>query len=201
MINFFKQRLFQRGEAQGFPFVFVGVLLSFLLSGCLPTPKPDPINESGGTSASSQGSASASQSSVDSQNPEAEKAKVLGQDSNGDGIRDDVEKWLKGQIFDDKRVNKALNELARAYQSELEHAYHLPKSRKATRRAIQATDCIYSLMGPKIGHQLRDELKKKVFDTPLRQKWGRRIQRNFQGEQIPPVKDYSPEANCPFLND
>ncbi len=50
---------------------------------------------------------------------EAGKKTVVGVDSDGDGVRDDVQRWIYARYPDDESKRKALRQMARSYQADL----------------------------------------------------------------------------------
>lgn len=127
----------------------------------------------------------------------------LGVDSDKSGIRDDVQEWIESlpyeRYIEGEHLKKALIHLSRAYQQELGSAHELSASREATHEVIKAIDCLYSLIGPEQGQELRNELRDRTYDSARRKSWREIVLRNFESQPIADLGEADPKKLCPWM--
>lgn len=121
------------------------------------------------------------------------------------GIRPDVREWIESRPYENYQnaelLKRALIELAERYQREMASADQLSASRQASREVIAATDCLYSLIGPEVGAQLRDRLQQRTYNTAARKELRQRALQNFEGESIPTLSDdIDPSQICHWMD-
>lgn len=84
--------------------------------------------------------------------PQTDGAWHMGADSNKNGVRDDIEKWIDSRFKDDLATKKAMMKLASIDPAKCEFKYHLGCLRQVTDDALL----------------IQLELIEKTLDTPQR---------------------------------
>lgn len=117
------------------------------------------------------------------------------------GIREDIYFEIERLSLSSEKslLKKALFELALSFQDELLHAHQLEASRQSTRAVIRATDCLYSLVGPKEGQRMRNRIRDLTFNSPRNRRWREVIQQNFEGQPIKALSSVEPEVLCSWI--
>ena len=123
---------------------------------------------------------------------------VLGADKNGDGVRDDVESYIRKTYSSSgqARLRAALLEVARSAQALLHAAENeSPKMAKYVKAYLGARNCVYSLFSEKAVDYLL-ALHGEIFNTPQRFELYLKASKTFNG-QLYRVPD-NPADVCKF---
>lgn len=92
---------------------------------------------------------------------------LAGVDSDGDGVRDDVQRFIALTYADSAKVQAAATQIARSYLSQLVDASNAALSEIASRSTLYAIDCLYytsSATAP----QLLNQIEAQVLNTSQR---------------------------------
>jgi len=107
---------------------------------------------------------------------EAGKATLAGIDSDGDGVRDDVQRWIALTYPNSQKTRAALRQMAQAMQNILLNAADVANARVNADIADNAADCISYVRESMLGlagsdaYSLKEELRAVYLNTLLRTK-------------------------------
>jgi hypothetical protein len=99
--------------------------------------------------------------------PVLENGTLEGVDSDADGIRDDVQRYIAVTYSSCARTRAALTQLARAVQSALLGADSREASLAHMEQLVRATECLFSIM-PDDAEEVKERLIAKIVDTETR---------------------------------
>lgn len=120
---------------------------------------------------------------------------LLGIDSDGDGIRDDVQRYLNETYSNQPNVRMALEQLAKAYQSVFSTVSNKEENIKAIFKQVNAIACLTGIDGrhaPSKGKQLAG----RVLNTKERLIVQKKADLNFSGQNIQAPNDLN--STCEF---
>ncbi len=132
--------------------------------------------------------------------PGPENNKTLaGIDSDKDGIRDDVQRWINAHYHKKPNLQKALKQFARSRQIELLSAHDKEKSIKATHKVVHDIDCIYYLIPQtKNARKVSQNVTAIILNTSKRIDTSYDISHNFHGEVTGGPLDEDMRKHCHF---
>jgi hypothetical protein len=100
---------------------------------------------------------------------EAGKATLEGIDSDDDGVRDDVQRYIVLTYPDSEKTRAGLTQYAQAAQQTLLDADNEARSIANANERVRAIDCLRYILGSVDSASLiRDELKAKFLNTTVR---------------------------------
>ncbi|MEP7162787.1 MAG: hypothetical protein ABI747_03420, partial [Candidatus Moraniibacteriota bacterium] len=118
---------------------------------------------------------------------EAGKATIEGIDSNGNGVRDDIERWIAVKYPNSEKTRAGLVQEARAFQKALTSVQDTPSASAAFDEIAMGTECLSYLVGP---YQMREV--DKAFLTQMLNTSGRIRANHAWQNLLPAVQSYSP---------
>lgn len=92
------------------------------------------------------------------------KTTLLGIDSDTDGVRDDIQRWIYLSYPDEEAVRLALTQIAMEYQGLLEQADDESAALEHANRMSRHGECLHYLKG-RISGDLMSELKARILNT------------------------------------
>jgi hypothetical protein len=128
---------------------------------------------------------------------EAGKATLEGIDSDGDGARDDVQRWIGLTLTAQLDVRKALLQLGTAEQSFLISSLDRDSLRQVWAKNTAATDCLESVAGRDVA-TLGSELHALMLNTRIRSQAYFEALRVKGAEVIVLGNDEQLRSNCTF---
>jgi hypothetical protein len=98
---------------------------------------------------------------------DAGKETIEGIDSDHDGVRDDVQRWIYAYLPNDRKKQMALRQVARYFQDSLRDDYDRLEVRNKNQVLLErALDCRFSLFTDELhGYVETEYLKAKVLNT------------------------------------
>lgn len=116
---------------------------------------------------------------------EAGMLTLEGIDSDNDGVRDDVQRWIIINHRDSEKTMEALAQAARASQVDLITAFvDKTKSIEATHQIFRASRCLDYLFGLDKQIELNKLMKSQILNTDARIRANIRANANFNGQTI-----------------
>lgn len=89
---------------------------------------------------------------------------LLGVDSDSDGVRDDIQRYIQFTYPDDNLIRSALREYAKQYQILLPTAGDREASFRNAKRLTKDGNCVYAINRPEAWNMLR-ELRARILNT------------------------------------
>lgn len=114
--------------------------------------------------------------------PKKNNSTVAGVDSDSDGIRDDVQRWINETYSSQQKLKMAMRQYAIAYQLNLLTVDNKELSIHTTFKTFEADDCLEGLMGLDHGIDARDKLIFKFLNTKDRLIAEKKADLNFHGQ-------------------
>lgn len=136
--------------------------------------------------------------------PDSKKndATVAGVDSDGDGIRDDIQRWINEEYASQPKVKMAVREIAMGRQLDLLSAGNKEQSIIVSKRVLDNDNCLYSILGIDAGAIIVRELKSKLLNTKDRLYAEMKANSNFSGQSYRlPSTPEGEKALCAFNPD
>lgn len=128
---------------------------------------------------------------------EAGMLTLEGIDSNNDGVRDDVERWIIINYGDSEKTMSALAQAARVSQERLLNAaVDKTKSIEASYKVFRASDCLEYVKGLKPAIELYNLLDIQLLNTDARIRANIKASANFSG-QVVELQDRQ-KTDCDF---
>lgn len=114
--------------------------------------------------------------------PKKNDATVGGVDSDNDGIRDDVQRWINETYSSQPNVKLAMKQYAVAFQQKLLTVDNKEQNIRMTYLAFEASDCLEGLIGLDPGFEAANKLMAKYLNTKERLVAKKKASLNFHGE-------------------
>ena len=134
--------------------------------------------------------------------PKLNDKTVAGIDSDGDGIRDDIQRWINEKYADKPRTKMAIKQLAMSKQLDLISVSDKAQSIIAGRKMLDDLDCLSYVVGNEQLDNINREIKYKMLNTKDRQYAEIKANANFSGLSIPVrYKEEDKKARCEFNPD
>ncbi len=121
---------------------------------------------------------------------------LLGPDKNNDGVRDDIEYWIKKNV-EDENVKTASLLYAKYYRLMIKNVDDRHESIKYTKKKGQLSSCIFELIGLHREMKLIDKIVSLFNNSKVRFKAHWKADRNFRG-QLSTQQGSNAEGTCPF---
>jgi hypothetical protein len=135
-------------------------------------------------------------------NPKLNDKTVAGVDSDNDGIRDDIQRWINEEYASQPKVKMGLKQIAMGRQLDLLIVANKEQSIVSSRKVLDNNHCIYSIMDPDVGHKLIKDLDSKLLNTKDRLEADIKANANFSGQayELPGTTEEE-KARCSFNPD
>lgn len=130
--------------------------------------------------------------------PKKNDATIGGVDSDNDGIRDDIQRWINEEFSSQPKVKAAMKQIAMARQLDLLSVDDKQKSIEAGRKMLDANECIVFIYGLEGGFRLIRELKSKYLNTKERLYAEIKANSNFSGQAYASPKGDLIKNLCTF---
>ena len=126
------------------------------------------------------------------------KQTLLGIDTDHDGVRDDIQRYIYFSYPDDKKVQLALTQIARNYQELLPDSGDPEKAHENVKKLLCSRACLYYVKGNlDIAFDIQDALRAEVLNTKERSNAYIEFNRSIVGKTTPLPTD---EKKCCFFN-
>ena len=134
--------------------------------------------------------------------PKKNDATVAGIDSDNDGIRDDIQRWINEEFNSQPKIKMALRQNAIGRQEDLLNIISKEKSIISSRKVLDNNHCIYSIINPEDGYKLIKDLDSKLLNTKDRLEADIKANANFSGQayELPKTIEEG-KARCSFNPD
>lgn len=120
---------------------------------------------------------------------------LAGIDSNQDGVRDDIERFIARTLTDAERERKAARQLAKVSQKKLENAYDREKIIELSDESGAAVICLWHVMG-RDATAFRHKMKAKMYNTLERIKAWNKMNGHLSGVPYTLPEDFA--SQCDF---
>lgn len=122
-------------------------------------------------------------SSLEVSDPGEECKKTLaGIDSDNDGVRDDIQRWINENFSSRESFKQGLKQYAKYKQLEILNVDNKAKSIEYTHKTFEATECNLSIAGYDETIKVNKELIAKYYNTEARVKATNKADSNFHGQ-------------------
>ena len=127
----------------------------------------------------------------------AGKQTLLGIDSDNDGVRDDIQRYIYFTYPDDERTRTALTYIAKQFQELLPQANDRDAALQHATLKARHGECLYYIMGAQSG-DARKALKAEILNTEERSSAYILYSNNLAGKILikPPLKEW--KNSCAF---
>lgn len=124
---------------------------------------------------------------------------IAGIDSDGDGIRDDVQRWINEEFSTNSEIKSAIRQIAIGKQMDLLNSANREQSILISKKVLDSNHCLYSLTGLSKGAKIIRELNSKLLNTKERIYAEVKANSNFSGQAYDlPVTKEDELALCDF---
>jgi len=117
--------------------------------------------------------------------PAVNKATIAGVDSNNDGLRDDVERWLDEKYGGDKKKLSGVRKYARSAQRDIVEVDKITAETRSaySKKGLKEGDCFIEFFGgtPRERESVREQIIEQTFNTIDRIKIKRASDKKFNG--------------------
>jgi hypothetical protein len=128
---------------------------------------------------------------------EAGKQTLEGIDSDSNGIRDDVQRWIYGDRFKDVRTTDVLSRYASAEQRYLVGSASVSEMVASQIEMFRAWNCLRSILeNDSEADSILDTLDAKIKNTPTRERAGKEADANLSGKVLPEVFEGGRSSDC-----
>ncbi|MCK6594950.1 MAG: hypothetical protein L6Q33_07100 [Bacteriovoracaceae bacterium] len=114
--------------------------------------------------------------------PKKNNATIAGVDTDNDGIRDDVQRWINEEFGDQPKVKMAMREAAILRQQSFLNVDDKNASILISKKRLDSNLCLYSIVGNDKGTKLLNGLKSLLLNTKDRIYTDIKINANFSGQ-------------------
>lgn len=128
---------------------------------------------------------------------ESGNATLEGIDSDADGIRDDVQRWIVLNYYASKATQLALSQHTEAYQLLLAAADSSETSLAQVSALLRAVDCLYYVRSTD-SHEVGSSLKAVVLNTELRSVTWVKANKHLSGQVFPLIPEGQEKFQCDF---
>jgi hypothetical protein len=124
---------------------------------------------------------------------------LAGVDSDGDGVRDDVQRWINESYSSSVNQKSGLKQRAHAFQSTLLTTEDRAASIQASAADLRAAECVDFVMGSfQSGLAVQRELKAKILNTRERTLANFKASENFNGQKYRLARNGQEAMRCNF---
>ena len=139
---------------------------------------------------------------VPAPNPKTNDKTVAGVDSDGDGIRDDIQRWINETYSTQPKIKMAMNQVAMGKQLSLMNVGNKEQSIIASKKSLDSNSCAYVILGLDEGAKAIRVLKAKLLNTKDRLYTEIKANANFSGQSWDlPSTPEAKKALCEFNPD
>lgn len=114
--------------------------------------------------------------------PAKNNATVAGVDSDNDGIRDDIQRWINETYTSEPKAKLAMKQYATSYQLELTTVDNKEQSIQAIFNSTDADQCLKGMIGLDSAIEARDKLIGRYLNTKARLAAEKKADLNFHGQ-------------------
>lgn len=131
--------------------------------------------------------------------PKKNNATIAGIDSDNDGIRDDVQRWINEEFSSQPKVKAAMEQVASGRQLDLINVNDKEKSIEIGKKILNDSSCLKHIVGIQKRNKLLNELELKLLNTKDRLYADVKANSNFSGQlwEAPSGQD-AEKALCGF---
>jgi len=125
-------------------------------------------------------------------------AELLGPDTDGNGVRDDIDQYIEEELAGEALAQKAARQYAKALRDELgapDTEHHAVQS---TNRAFRSIECLYFVLGHDRAGPLRKEIFARSLNTFERSRRYSKQSRHLGGNTFALTPDDRRAATCRF---
>lgn len=127
---------------------------------------------------------------------------IAGVDSDGDGIRDDIQRWINEEFSAQPKTKMAVKQFAMGMQLDLISATDKEQSLIAGRKMLSDLDCLIYTSGIDQAIKIERDLKSIFLNTKERHYAEIKSNANFSGQNSSlPVAEEDQKATCSFNTD
>lgn len=139
---------------------------------------------------------------VPAPDPKLNDKTIGGIDSDGDGIRDDIQRWINEKFSTQPKVKMAMREVAMGRQLDLLSVGNKEQSILASSKVLNDVTCLDAIVGIEEGAKLERELESKLLNTKDRLYADIKSNANFSGQlwSLPSTPE-DKKALCSFNPD
>lgn len=112
----------------------------------------------------------------------AGKLTLEGIDSDQDGVRDDVQRWINTAFSDSEKTRRALKQYAKQKQVDIISAPNPERSISISRQLFDTTNCLQYVFQGLGFYEVLKKLNAKVTNTAARLKADNKADANFHGQ-------------------
>lgn len=123
---------------------------------------------------------------------------IAGIDSDNDGIRDDIQRWINEEFSSSMKTRLAVKQYAVLKQAELISSANKGQSIIAVKNSFHALDCLDSIVGHQNEIKIVSELKEKLLNTKDRLYANMQANQSFSGQIISPTVGEAASSECYF---
>ena len=131
--------------------------------------------------------------------PKKNDATIAGVDSDNDGVRDDIQRWINEEFNSQPKMKAAVRQVAMARQLDLLSVDDKLKSVESGKKLLESHGCIYFINGIDEGARVSREMKERYLNTKDRLYAEIKANANFSGQAY--ESPNTPEGNkqlCAF---
>lgn len=141
-------------------------------------------------------------SEVPMPDPKKNNATIAGIDSDGDGIRDDIQIWINKEFQAQPKVQMAMRQIAMGRQLDLLSIENREQSILVSKNVLNNTSCLFFVIGLDTGAKLIREIESKLLNTKDRLYAEIKSNENFSGQayELPRTAEEE-KALCSFNPD
>lgn len=126
------------------------------------------------------------------------KATLQGIDSDGDGVRDDIQRFIAFSFPDSEKTRASFTQLAETMQSALVDSEDEQRSLGHIQEMDRAQDCLMYIRGVRESITLQGNLRARLLDTPLRTQAWIRADSHASGKVFPLTLPTNRKLGCDF---
>lgn len=131
--------------------------------------------------------------------PKKNNETIAGIDSDNDGIRDDIQRWINEEYSNQPRVNLGVKQLARSMQADILNAGNKDNSIIMGRKMLDSAHCLKSIVGFDKEPKIYNKIKSKLLNTQERLLLEIKANANFSGQgYLGPQTDEEESETCDF---
>jgi hypothetical protein len=123
---------------------------------------------------------------------------LMGPDTNGNGVRDDIDSYIETTIKNDLLAQQAASQYARAMRQELGAPDTEQHSLRAVSETFRAIECLDYVLGLERGFRIGREIDSRVLDTDERIRADLKRNRYLGGRTFPLSRHSQKASTCAF---
>jgi len=123
---------------------------------------------------------------------------LMGPDTDGNGVRDDIDTYIETTLKDDLLAQQAARQYARAMRQELGAPDTEQHSLRAVSETFRAIECLDYVLGLERGCRIGKEIDSRVLDTDERIRADLKRNRYLGGKTFPLSRHSQKASTCAF---